>query len=92
MSTYLVAICRKILVEKMNNLIGNLPGSIEEERRLESMSNACSALFMGKTVDKMITSADGGDFFSGWLLDEHLVINDWFDKWLIVLLKVIIIA
>ena len=71
MSTYLVAIGRKILVEKMNNLIGNLPGSIEEERRLESLSNACSALFMGKTVDKMITSADGGDFFSGWLLDHN---------------------
>ena len=31
-------------------------------------------------------------FFSGWLLDEHLVTNDWFVKWLIVLLKVIEIS
>ena len=71
MSTYLVAIGEKILVDKLNHAICDLPGSVKEELRLEKLSNACSALFVGKTVDKMKSTEYGGDFFSGWLLDHH---------------------
>ena len=69
-STYLVAIGEKILVEKLNHAISNLPGSDKEELRIEKLSNDCSALFVGKTVDEMKSTEFGGDFFSGWMLDH----------------------
>ena len=71
MSTYLVAIGEKILIDKLNHVICDLPGSVKEELRLENLSNECSALFLGKTVDKMKSTEHGGDFFSGWLLDHQ---------------------
>tara|TARA_B100001559_G_scaffold100263_1_gene84046 strand:+ start:209 stop:2023 length:1815 start_codon:yes stop_codon:yes gene_type:complete len=70
-STYLVAIGEKILVDKLNHAIRDLPGSVKEELRLEKLSNACSALFVGKTAEKMKSTESGGDFFSGWMLDHH---------------------
>lgn len=70
-STYLVAIGEKILVEKLNHAISNLPGSDKEELRIEKLSNDCSALFVGKTVDEMKSTEFGGDFFSGWMLDHN---------------------
>ena len=70
-STYLVAIGEKELVDRLNHAICELPGSVHEELHLEKLSNDCSVLFVGKTVDKMKSTESGGDFFSGWMLDHH---------------------
>ena len=70
-STYLVAVGEKMLIDKLNHIICELPGSVKEELRLEKLSNECSALFLGKTVDQINSTEDGGDFFSGWLLDHQ---------------------